>query len=65
MIKWSQKRCIVLDMDGTVYLGDNPIQGAVSFIQRHWHDLDFYFLTNNTSKSLTTYVTKLAKMGNL
>lgn len=62
-MRWSQKQCVVLDMDGTVYLGDNPIVGAVQFIQRHWHDLDFYFLTNNTSKSITTYVGKLQKMG--
>ena len=23
-LDWSKKRCIVLDMDGTVYLGNNP-----------------------------------------
>ncbi|MBO4369174.1 MAG: HAD-IIA family hydrolase [Desulfovibrio sp.] len=62
-VKWSQKRCVVLDMDGTVYLGDIPIEGAVRFITTHWHDLDFYFLSNNTSKSLSTYVTKLNRMG--
>ena len=62
-MQWSKKRCVVLDMDGTVYLGHIPIQPAVDFIQRHWHDLDFYFLTNNTSKSLETYVHKLNGMG--
>ena len=62
-MKWSEKQCVVLDMDGTVYLGDNPITGAVQFIQRHWQDLHFYFLSNNTSKSLSTYVTKLNRMG--
>ncbi|MBQ7586350.1 MAG: HAD-IIA family hydrolase [Desulfovibrionaceae bacterium] len=62
-MKWSKKRCVVLDMDGTVYLGDQPIPGAVNFIQKHWTDLDFYFLTNNTSKSISTYVVKLNKMG--
>lgn len=62
-MRWSEKRCVVLDMDGTVYLGDIPIVGAVQFIQKHWKDLDFYFLSNNTSKSLDTYVTKLHKMG--
>ena len=51
---WTQKRCVVLDMDGTVYLGHIPIEGAVSFIQRHWDRLDFYFLSNNTSKSPLT-----------
>lgn len=60
---WSTKRCVVLDMDGTVYLGNIPIIGAVQFIQKHWKNIDFYFLTNNTSKSLSTYVTKLNSMG--
>ena len=60
---WSQKRCVVLDMDGTVYLGHIPIEGAVSFIQKHWNSLDFYFLSNNTSKSPLTYVDKLNGMG--
>jgi Predicted sugar phosphatases of the HAD superfamily len=60
---WSQKRCVVLDMDGTVYLGHIPIAGAVRFIQQHWGRLDFYFLSNNTSKSPLTYVDKLNGMG--
>ncbi len=60
---WSEKRCIVLDMDGTIYLGNIPIKGAVKFIQDHWDDTDFYFLSNNTSKSPQTYVDKLNSMG--
>ena len=60
---WKAKRCVVLDMDGTIYLGNNPIAGAVAFVQRHWNDLDFYFLSNNTSKSPKTYVDKLNGMG--
>lgn len=62
-MNWKDKRCVVLDMDGTVYLGAIPIQGAVEFIIRHWQDFDFYFLSNNTSKSLEGYVTKLNGMG--
>lgn len=58
-----RKKCFVLDMDGTVYLGDIPISGTVSFISRHWKTTDFYFLSNNTSKSPETYVKKLRKMG--
>lgn len=59
----AEKKCFVLDMDGTVYLGDIPIAETVRFIQRHWEDKDFYFLSNNTSKSPETYVHKLQKMG--
>lgn len=62
-LDWSHKRCIVLDMDGTVYLGHIPIDGAVRFIQEHWLDADFYFLSNNTSKSLQTYIDRLNSMG--
>lgn len=62
-VDWSKKRCVVLDMDGTVYLGDIPIAGAVRFIREHWQDLDFFFLSNNTSKSPWTYVEKLKSMG--
>lgn len=62
-LDWSGKRCVVLDMDGTVYLGHIPIEGAVRFIQEHWQDLDFYFLSNNTSKSLATYIKRLNGMG--
>lgn len=63
MMDWSRKRCVVLDMDGTVYLGHIPIPGAVNFIRSHWEELDFYFLSNNTSKSPHTYVDKLNSMG--
>ena len=58
-----QKKCFVLDMDGTVYLGHIPIAGAVAFIRRRWEELDFYFLSNNTSKSPGTYVERLNGMG--
>lgn len=62
-LDWSTKRCIVLDLDGTVYLGHIPIEGAVNFIKSHWEDVDFYFLSNNTSKSPATYIEKLRGMG--
>lgn len=57
------KKCFVLDLDGTVYLGDIPIRGTVDFILRHQNDIDFYYLSNNTSKAPATYVNKLTRMG--
>ncbi|MDR3357657.1 MAG: HAD-IIA family hydrolase [Desulfovibrio sp.] len=57
------KSCFVLDLDGTVYLGDRPIQGAVEFILRHREECEFYFLSNNTSKGPATYIKKLNGMG--
>lgn len=62
-INWAAKRCVVLDMDGTIYLGDQPIAPAVDAIVRNWNRLDFRFLSNNTSKSPQTYVKKLNGMG--
>jgi HAD superfamily hydrolase (TIGR01450 family) len=59
----SAKRCFVLDLDGTVYLGDRPIPGAVDFIRRNTERFDIYFLTNNTSGNLRDYVAKLRGMG--
>ena len=60
-ICWSEKKCVVLDLDGTVYLGDNPIEGAVAGILRCWDRLDFRFLSNNTSKSPESYVVMLRR----
>ena len=57
------KKCFVLDLDGTVYLGDIPIRGTIDFILRHRDAIDFHFLSNNTSKSPLTYVNKLRRMG--
>jgi len=54
----------LLDLDGTVYLGNKPIPGAPEFIgtlQRH--GIDYLFLTNNSSKSANDYVAKLTGMG--
>ena len=59
----SQKRCFVLDLDGTVYLGDVPIQGTIDFVLRHLKTKEFFFLTNNTSKNLADYTRKLARFG--
>ena len=57
------KKCFVLDLDGTVYLGDRPIQGTIDFIRRNLSRREIVFLTNNTSKNLDDYVRKLAGFG--
>lgn len=59
----AKKRCFVFDLDGTVYMGDAPIEGTVAFIRRNLERFDIHFLTNNTSKNLADYVTKLRGMG--
>lgn len=58
-------RLFVLDMDGTVYLGDDPIDGALDFVREvdSSSDRDYLFFTNNASKVPSVYVEKLGKMG--
>lgn len=54
----------VLDMDGTVYLGDNLIDGSLDFIHKVVESgRDYIFFTNNASKVPAIYVEKLARMG--
>ena len=58
-------RLFVFDMDGTVYLGDQPIEGSIEFIREveAAKDRDYIFFTNNASKVPAVYVEKLRKMG--
>ena len=54
----------LLDLDGTVYLGDRPIPGAVDFINvLKRRGCRYVFLTNNSSKSLDEYLDKISGMG--
>lgn len=57
-------RCFALDMDGTVYLGDNLLPGALEFL-RYLRDTgrEYIFLTNNSSKDSQAYVEKLNRIG--
>ena len=58
-------KLFVLDMDGTVYLGDQLIEGALDFIREvdASEDRDFIFFTNNASRVPAVYVEKLHKLG--
>ena len=54
----------LLDMDGTIYLGDRLIEGADVFLQAlKTHNKRFAFITNNSSKNCAAYVTKLTNLG--
>lgn len=56
--------CFLLDMDGTLYLGDQLLPGAREFIL-HLKDkkIQYLYLTNNSSKSASDYQQKLYRMG--
>lgn len=44
--------CFVLDMDGTINLGENLISGAKEYIEyMQQSGVPFYFFTNNSSKA--------------
>ncbi|NLM96843.1 MAG: HAD-IIA family hydrolase, partial [Halanaerobiaceae bacterium] len=56
--------CFLLDMDGTVYLGNELIKGADRFIDLLMNSKrEFFFFTNNSSKNPGNYRSKLEKMG--
>ena len=57
-------RLFLLDMDGTLYLGDDVFEGAVDFI----HSISetgrkYIYLTNNSSRAGVDYITRLRKLG--
>lgn len=57
-------RCFVLDMDGTVYLGEQWIEGALEFLEEVRNSgRKFCFMTNNSSKNASVYIEKLHRMG--
>ena len=57
-------KLFALDMDGTVYLGNGLIDGALDFIEQlKKHGRDYVFFTNNSSRVPSFYKEKLAKMG--
>ena len=60
------KKCelFLFDMDGTLYLGDNVYDGAIALME----DLPrlgkkYIYLTNNSSRAGTDYITRLRKLG--
>lgn len=54
----------MLDMDGTFYLGDRLLPGALEFLSLlHTNHIDYLFLTNNSSKSKQEYAAKLRQLG--
>lgn len=57
-------KLFLLDLDGTVYLGDRLIEGASEFIEAvRERGRRVVFLTNNSSRSRRQYIEKLTGMG--
>ena len=62
MFDLNKKKAFVCDLDGTLFMGPNPIAPAVDFVIRHTKSgrFKFYYLTNNTSKCPDEYMKKIA-----
>lgn len=57
-------KCFLLDMDGTIYLGNKLIDGAKDFLNTlKEKKIKYLFLTNNSSKNKDRYVEKLNGLG--
>jgi 4-nitrophenyl phosphatase len=57
-------RCFMLDMDGTFYLGERLLEGALEFIETlRSQNKQFIFLTNNSSKHRRQYAEKITRLG--
>ena len=60
----STVRGFLLDMDGTFYLGDRLLDGALDFIDTlRSQNKEFLFLTNNSSKHRSQYAEKITRLG--
>ncbi len=58
------KKLFVMDMDGTIYLGEKVIKGAPEFIQRvRDNGARVMYFTNNASKNPDIYIDKLTRLG--
>lgn len=57
-------KCFVLDMDGTIYLGNRLFPYTRDFLEKVVRTgRDYVFFTNNSSKNADAYIEKLARMG--
>ena len=62
MFDLSRKKAFVCDLDGTLFMGPNPIVPAVDFVIRNTKSgrFRYFYLTNNTSKCPEEYMKKIA-----
>lgn len=62
--KLRQTRCFLMDMDGTIYLGEQLLPGAQAWLNLlDENKLPYYFLTNNSSRSRVEYAEKFSRLG--
>ncbi len=55
---------VLLDLDGTVYVGNRVVDGVADVIRKlRGKGKNIYFFSNNSSKTKPEYVARLAKLG--
>ncbi|HOV21388.1 MAG TPA: HAD-IIA family hydrolase [bacterium] len=58
------KEVFFIDLDGTVYIGNKIVDGAVDFVNQLYENGKLYFfISNNSSKSKEDYVKKIRRYG--
>ena len=58
------KKLVIFDMDGTLYLGKDLFEGTLeTFKYLKEHNIDFVFFTNNSSHDLDFYYKKMTGFG--
>lgn len=62
MFDITKKKVFVCDLDGTLFMGPDPIVPAVEFVRRSTLNgrFKFFYLTNNTSKTPDEYIGKIS-----
>ena len=62
MFDITKKKAFVCDLDGTLFMGPNPIPSAVKFVIDSTNSgrFAFFYLTNNTSKCPEEYMKKIS-----
>jgi NagD protein len=64
MIMNMKKKGFLIDMDGVIYKGKEPIRGAIEFINKlKSEQIPFLFLTNNSQRTSRDVCYKLKNMG--
>jgi len=64
MIDFRKKKLFLLDMDGTIYLGDDLFEGTREFLERiRERGGRYLFATNNSSRGVGAYVEHLRDLG--
>ena len=64
MDKLLNTKLFLLDMDGTLYLGDEVFDGAVDYIDTITKSgREYIYLTNNSSRAGSDYVNRLRRLG--